>query len=136
MNAVNRRAFLSRLGGGFGALAISDLLARELGKGRPEFNGGLHHPAKVRRVIQLFMNGGASQMDTFDYKPELIRLNGQMLGPKEKPEGFTAEVGAVMKSPFEFKQYGQSGRWVSSVFPEQAKHVDEMAFLKIGRAHV
>ena len=52
-----------------------------------------------------------------------------MLGPKEKPEGFTAEVGAVMKSPFGFKQYGQSGRWVSSVFPEQSKCVDEMAFL-------
>jgi len=80
-------------------------------------------------VIQLFMNGGASQIDTFDYKPELVRLHGQMLGPKEKPEGFTAEVGAVMKSPFEFKQYGQSGRWVSSVFPHQAKWVDEMAFL-------
>jgi hypothetical protein len=129
MNALNRRAFLSRLGGGFGALAVTDLLANDLGKGRPEFNGGLHHRARVKRVIQLFMNGGASQMDTFDYKPELIRLHGQMLGPKEKPEGFTAEVGAVMKSPFEFKQYGQSGRWVSSVFPEQAKCVDDMAFL-------
>jgi len=126
----NRREFLTRIGGGFGALALSDLMARaEFPKPRPEFNGGLHHPAKVKRVIQLFMNGGASQIDTFDYKPELARLHGQMLGPKEKPEGFTAEVGAVMKSPFEFKQYGQCGRWVSSVFPEQAKLVDEMAFL-------
>jgi hypothetical protein len=129
MHALNRRSFLSRLGGGFGALAVTDLLAHDLAKARPEFNGGLHHRAKVRRVIQLFMNGGASQIDTFDFKPELIRLHGQMLGPKEKPEGFTAEVGAVMKSPFEFKQYGQSGRWVSSVFPEQAKRVDDMAFL-------
>lgn len=131
MNAFsNRREFLTRIGGGFGALALSDLMARaEFPKPRPEFNGGLHHPAKVKRVIQLFMNGGASQIDTFDYKPELARLHGQMLGPKEKPEGFTAEVGAVMKSPFEFKQYGQCGRWVSSVFPEQAKLVDEMAFL-------
>ncbi|HKQ36699.1 MAG TPA: DUF1501 domain-containing protein, partial [Verrucomicrobiae bacterium] len=68
-------------------------------------------------------------MDTYDYKPDLARLHGQMLGPKEKPEGFTGAVGAVMKSPFEFKQYGQSGRWVSSVFPHQAKWVDEMAFL-------
>jgi hypothetical protein len=132
--ANNRRAFLSQLGGGFGALALSDLLARttfsaDLPKPRPEFYGGLHHRAKARRIIQLFMNGGASQIDTFDYKPELARLHGQMLGPKEKPEGFTAEVGAVMKSPFEFKQHGQSARWVSSVFPEQAKCVDEMAFL-------
>ena len=75
------------------------------------------------------MTGGASPMDTFDYKPELERLHGQMLGPKEKPEGFTAPAGAIMKSPFAFAQHGQSGRWVSSVFPEQAKLVDEMAFL-------
>lgn len=118
----SRRQFLSTLGAGFGAVAATDLLARDL-------KVGAHHPPKAKRVIQLFMNGGASQMDTFDYKPELARLHGQMLGPKEKPEGFTAEVGAVMKSPFEFKQHGQSGRWVSSVFPEQAKCVDDMAFL-------
>jgi len=68
-------------------------------------------------------------MDTFDYKPTLEKLHGQMLGPKEKPEGFTAPAGAMMKSPFQFAQHGQSGRWVSSVFPEQAKLVDEMAFL-------
>jgi hypothetical protein len=104
-------------------------MARDLPAPRPEFNGGLHHKAKARRIIQLFMNGGASQMDTFDYKPELARFQGQMLGPKEKPEGFTDKVGAVMKSPFEFKQHGQSGRWISSVFPEQAKCVDDMAFL-------
>ena len=75
------------------------------------------------------MNGGASQMDTFDYKPDLERLHGQMLGPKEKPEGQTGPSGAVMKSPFAFRRHGQCGRWVSSVFPEQAKWVDSMAFL-------
>src|SRR3954471_6179558 len=118
---TSRRHFLSQLGGGLGSVALARVLAREgLADGpfvpRPEFNGGLHHPAKVKRIIQLFMNGGASPMDTYDYKPELARLHGQMLGPKEKPEGQTDKVGAVMKSPFEFKQHGQSGRWVSSVF--------------------
>lgn len=109
---------------------MAQMLTREArGNLRPEFNGGLHHPAKAKRVIQLFMTGGASPMDTFDYKPELEKVHGQKLGPKEKPEGFTAMPGALMKSPFEFKQHGQSGRWVSSVFPHQAKHVDEMAFL-------
>jgi hypothetical protein len=131
---LNRRDFLWRMGGGLGGIAMSqmflaDLLASELPQPKPEFNGGLHHRAKAKRVIQLFMNGGVSQMDTFDYKPELQRLHGQMLGPKEKPEGFTGQVGAVMKSPFEFKQYGQSGRWVSTMFPHQAKCVDDMAFL-------
>lgn len=109
---------------------MAQMLTREaLGKPRPEFNGGLHHPAKAKRVIQLFMTGGASPMDTFDYKPALEKVHGQKLGPKEKPEGFTAMPGALMKSPFEFKQHGQSGRWVSSVFPQQAKQVDEMGFL-------
>ncbi|MFO0904929.1 MAG: DUF1501 domain-containing protein [Pirellulales bacterium] len=130
---TTRRAFLAETGGGFGAVALAHLLARDAdGRAespRAEFNGGLHHRAKVRRVIQLFMTGGASQMDTFDYKPELERLHGQALGPKEKPEGFTAMPGAIMKSPFTFKQYGGSGRWVSSVFPHQAEVVDDMAFL-------
>jgi len=126
----NRRSFLWNAGGGLGGVAMSQMLAQDsLLAANPEFNGGLHHPAKVKRIIQLFMTGGASPMDTFDYKPELERLHGQKLGPKEKPEGFTAPAGAIMKSPFEFKQYGESGRWVSSVFPEQAKCVDDLAFL-------
>jgi len=120
----SRRQSMLSAGSGFAALALGQLLLRDD-----------HLPAteqprpQVRRVIQLFMTGGASPMDTFDYKPELERLHGQMLGPKEKPEGFTAPAGAIMKSPFEFAQHGQSGRWVSSLFPEQAMLVDEMAFL-------
>ncbi|MCA9027771.1 MAG: DUF1501 domain-containing protein [Planctomycetaceae bacterium] len=127
-----RREFLAQAGGGFGGLAAIHWLSRQLPGAEsplPELNGGLHHPAKVRRVIQLFMNGGASPMDTFDYKPELERLHGEMIGPKEKPEGFTGAVGAVMKSPFEFAQHGETGRWVSSVFPHQAEIVDDLAFL-------
>jgi len=127
---AQRRSFLWNIGGGLGGVALSHMLTEDaLASGRPEFNGGLHHPAKVKRIIQLFMTGGASPMDTFDYKPALEKLHGQKLGPREKPEGFTEPAGAIMKSPFAFKQHGESGRWVSSVFPEQAKRVDEMAFL-------
>ncbi|MCA9263603.1 MAG: DUF1501 domain-containing protein [Planctomycetales bacterium] len=128
---TTRRDFLWNVGGGFASIALSQLLAQELRAETtvPVGVEGLHHPAKVRRVIQLFMTGGASPMDTFDYKPVLAKVHGQKLGPAEKPEGFTAPPGAIMKSPFEFKQFGESGRWVSSVFPEQAKLVDEMAFL-------
>ena len=128
----SRREFLWNIGGGLGGLAAMEMIARDAlsaDQPKPELNGGLHHPAKVRRVIQLFMTGGASPMDTFDYKPELEKLHGQKLGPQEKPEGFTAMPGAIMKSPFKFKQHGESGRWVSSVFPHQAQEVDEMAFL-------
>ena len=102
---ITRAAFVQQLAGGIGGIALAQMLAADtVAAAQAEnLNGGLHHPAKVKRIIQLFLNGGASQMDTFDYKPELERLNGQMLGPKEKPEGFTAPAGAVMKSPFSFQ---------------------------------
>jgi Protein of unknown function (DUF1501) len=120
---LGRREFLRRAGGGFGALALADVIARA---DTPAF---LTHPPRVRRVIQLFMNGGVSPMDTFDRKPELDRLHGQKLGPKERPEGQTGDCGALMKSPFPFAQHGQCGRWVSSMFPHVARHVDDLAFL-------
>lgn len=133
-NLSNRRQMLLQSGGGFAAMAFAHLLGTDIhaDERRATNSNALtisHHPAKVKRVIQLFMTGGASPMDLFDYKPELERLHGQMLGPKEKPEGFTAPAGALMKSPFKFAQHGESGCWVSELFPEQAKLVDEMAFL-------
>ena len=124
MNSSSRRKFVANAGGGFAGLALAQLCARDAPADAVQ-----HQLPKVKRVIQLFMTGGASPMDTYDYKPELARLHGQMLGPKEKPEGFVAPAGAIMKSPFEFAQHGESGRWVSSMFPEQAKLIDEMAFL-------
>src|SRR5215207_4180046 len=127
-----RRDALVRFGGGFGRLALAHLLATDAAGGpRPELNGGLHHRAKARRVIQLFMNGGASQMDTFDYKPELFKRHGQKFDPGGgvKVEAVTSVPGNVMKPAFAFKQHGECGRWVSSVFPNVAKHVDDIAFL-------
>src|SRR3954449_8600522 len=96
----SRRDFLWHIGGGFSGFALANLHGREglaAGPAAPkaEFNGGLHHPAKVKRVIQLFLTGGASPMDTFDHKPALAKFHGQKLGPKEKPEGFTAMPGAI-----------------------------------------
>jgi len=126
---ITRRGFLET-GSAFGALALSHLLRAEESTGQKDKSplAGLHHPAKAKRVIQLFMNGGVSQMDTFDYKPELEKRHGQMVD-----FGITAAAtsapGPVMKSPFEFKQHGESGRWVSSVFPQMAKHVDKLTFL-------
>src|SRR5438067_5374132 len=129
----SRRDFLWRFGGGLGGIAMSHLFAHDLlgvtvPSPNPEFNGGLHHKAKVKRIVQLFMNGGASQMDTFDYKPELIKRHGQRVDFGIKA-AVTSLPGAVMKSPFAWKQHGQCGRWVSEVFPHIAQCVDEMAFL-------
>ncbi len=135
---TSRRDLLWQIGGGLGGIALAELLGRDgliagtdPGRPRPiaDLNGGLHHRAKVRRVIQLFLNGGASQMDTFDYKPELERRHGQRFDPGSHVEAPTSAPGNLMKSPFSFKQYGESGRWVSSVFPEIATCVDDLAFL-------
>lgn len=127
----NRREFVSQLGAGFGSVALAQLLGSSgvlADAPKPEFNGGLHHPARVKRIIQLFMNGGVSQMDTFDYKPELQKQDG-----KKVDFGITAAAtsapGNVMKCPFEWKQHGQSGRWVSGVFPFTAECVDDLTFL-------
>jgi Protein of unknown function (DUF1501) len=133
-NELNRRDLLQTLGAGFGTVALADLLghSRALAdEPRPEFNGGLHHPAKVRRVIQLFMNGGASQMDLFDHKPELFRRAGEKFDPGtgERVEAATSAPGNVLKPPFEFHQRGECGRWMSDQLPHLAAHVDKMAFL-------
>ena len=96
---------------------------------RPELNGGLHHLARAKRVVHLFMSGAASQCDTFDYKPALIKKNGQKFDPGGKVELFQSEPGAVMASPWKWRQYGQCGQWVSDLVPHLAACVDDMAFL-------
>jgi hypothetical protein len=126
--AVARRGFLASAGG-LGGLALACLLREPAhADSHGSYASGLHFPGRVRRVIQLFMNGGVSQMDTFDYKPLLAQRHGQQIDFGIKMAA-TSAPGAVMKSPFRFRQHGQCGRWVSEVFPEMARHVDQMAFL-------
>src|SRR3954454_7840930 len=132
---ATRRQFLARAGNGFGLLALGSLLAQE-GLAAPESPldplapKKSHFPAKAKSVIWLFMNGGPSHVDTWDYKPELEKRDGQELEGFDKNTGFfTAQVGSVMKSPFAFARHGESGALVSEVFPEMVKHVDDMAFI-------
>jgi hypothetical protein len=136
---IDRRGFLWRTGGGFGSVALAHLLGNQslladpvTGRTllpRPELNGGLHHVAKARRVVQLFMSGAASQCDTFDFKPQLIRKNGQRFDPGGKVELFQSDPGGVMASPWKWRQYGECGRWVSDLVPHLATCVDKIAFL-------
>jgi hypothetical protein len=128
---MDRRQWLWHSGGGLGGVALAWLLGEDRLLADAPKPGGLHYTAKVKRVVQLFMNGGVSQPDTFDYKPELEKRHGQPFKPStgEKVEGVTSVPGNLMKSPFPFQQHGQCGRWVSSVFPHLAGHVDRMAFL-------
>lgn len=89
-----------------------------------------HFPARAKRVIWIFINGGPSQVDTWDYKPKLNVMDGKTLEGFDNTTGFFPDqVGAIMKSPFKFSQHGESGKWVSEIFPHLSKHVDKMAFL-------
>jgi hypothetical protein len=129
--ARSRREFLWSFGGGLGGIALSQLLNHDLLLAAQTVTGAVpcHHPPKAKRVIQLFMNGGASQMDTFDYKPALEKRHGEVFDPGSRVEAATSVPGKLMRSPFAFRQHGQCGRWVSNVLPHLAGCVDEIAFL-------
>lgn len=126
-----RRQMLKSSTCGFGYLALADLLCREsladdapnpLAPKPPQF------PAKAKQVIFLFMHGGPSQIDTFDYKPQLEKDHGKPL-PFDKPRVFSAATGNLLRSPWSFKQYGESGTWVSEIFPHVATQVDKLCML-------
>lgn len=124
----SRRRFLENFGGGLGGIALAHLLGRDASAADPKLSGGLHHTAKAKRVVQLFMSGAASQCDTFDYKPLLVERNGGKFDPGGKVELFQSDPGPVMASPWTWKQYGESGKWISSLVPHLAECVDHMAF--------
>lgn len=129
---MSRRDFLWRYGGGLGGIALAHMLDREglLAHAKSTaLPDGLHRPPRAQRVVQLFMSGAASQVDTFDYKPALAARAGQPFDPGEKVELFQSDPGVVMPSPWAWKQYGQSGKWVSALLPYLAQCVDDMAFL-------
>jgi hypothetical protein len=134
---ASRREFLARAGSGFGMVALAGLLGQENLLAQPAPPSRLpmaprpgHFPAKAKSVIWLFMNGGPSHVDTWDYKPELNRRDGQALAGFDQNTGFFRDqVGPIMRSPFRFQRHGQSGTWVSELFPNMARHVDKMAFL-------
>ncbi len=142
--ARSRRDFLRRAGGGFGSLALLDLLVADgwsskaaAGEEGPAVANPLaprpsHFEPQAKAVINLFMYGGPSQMDTFDPKPELQKRHGQPLPlPKgEKLDVFFGAPGPLLASPFAFAQHGQSGLWVSELFPHLAKVIDEIAVVR------
>src|SRR5215510_7723684 len=137
-----RREFLWQVGGGFAGLALIDLLSRTgffetravaapaLDPSRPLAPKKPHFPVKAKHVVFLFMNGAPSQVDTFDPKPALARYHGQpykgdlAVGSNMRP------IGHLMQSPFEFKQHGESGLEISSLFPHTAKFADDLCVIR------
>ena len=127
-----RRQFLRDSGLGFGALALASLLGRDTAANTSTgsaIHTLPHHPPRTKRVIWLFMTGAPSQVDTWDYKPELQARSGEPLPGADQQVGFFQTSGKCLASPFKWAQHGQSGTWVSDIFPHLSQHVDEMTFI-------
>uniref|UniRef100_A0A7C2PG63 DUF1501 domain-containing protein n=1 Tax=Schlesneria paludicola TaxID=360056 RepID=A0A7C2PG63_9PLAN len=126
----SRREWLSQTAVGFGSLALSSLLADHSAAAtqNPLASRPGHLPARAKRIIFLFMKGGPSHVDTFDPKPLLDRDDGKPC-PIEKPRVQFAATGNLLKSPWKFQQYGESGLWVSELFPHVAQCVDDLCLL-------
>jgi Protein of unknown function (DUF1501) len=127
---LSRRDMLLRCANGFGGIALASLLAED-GLASASRAPTLHHKPAARNIIFLYMDGGPSQVDTFDYKPLLENHHGRDPHTifKVEPTQFN-NVGKVMASPWKFKQHGQSGIWVSELFPHVAECVDDFAVIR------
>ena len=128
---LSRREMLGRCATGFGAVALSSLLADPAyGKAKSPFAPRKpHHDAKAKSVIFLYMDGGVSQVDSFDYKPRLEKDNGKPFSAKINPTQFD-NIGKTLKSPWNFKQYGQSSLNVSDLFPHVGAMADELCVVR------
>lgn len=129
--AIGRREFLDWGRQGLSATALAALLCRDgVVHANEAALESLHFPPKVRRVIHLFLCGGMSHLDSFDYKPALERYHGKPLPGSEKPETFFGQIGLLRKNDFEFRQRGESGLWVSDLFPHLANVADELTVIR------
>jgi hypothetical protein len=130
---LSRRELLQSSGGGFAALALAGLLGEESRASAADPRNPLaarppHFPARAKRVIFLFMHGGPSQVDTFDHKPLLDRDHGKPL-PFARPRVVSGKTGNLLRSPFKFQRYGESGIALSELFPSLAAHVDDLCMI-------
>jgi hypothetical protein len=131
---VTRREALCRIGNGFGMLAFAGMVGESLNVAsafaaqNPSLNGGVHHTAKAKHVIFLFMNGGLSQVDSFDPKPMLAKYHGQPL--PGGPIATERRTGALMQSPFTFKKYGKAEIEISELFPFVGECADDICFVR------
>jgi len=131
---LSRRQALSRVACGFGFLALAGMAAQAATRGaNPVAARAGHHRPRAKRVIFLFMGGGVSHLDSFDYKPALYANDGRMLeflDQRAIAKTGAGATGRVMKPMWEFRQRGQSGRWVSELFPHMARHADDYCVVR------
>ncbi len=125
---LNRRHLLQSTAVGFPMLALRGLLDSEAAAGNPLARRQPHHTPRAKRILFLFMKGGPSQVDTFDYKPRLQKDHGQPL-PFDKPRVQFAPTGKLLGSPWSFSQHGDCGLPVSELFPHTARHADDLCVI-------
>lgn len=129
-NTITRRLFFDNAATGLGGAALAWMLQRaDQARAGSQSTAAPHFPPKAQRVIHIFSPGGVSQVDTFDHKPELERLDGKPLTGKGELDTFFGRPGNLRQSYYKFAQHGQSGRWVSELFPHLSQCVDDMAFI-------
>ncbi len=136
---ISRRDAIIRSGAGLGVAGLAAVLGQDEARGAGGYQNPLaprqpHFPGKAKRVIQLFMNGGPSHVDTFDPKPQLTKFHGKTL-PIENLRT-ERKTGAAYRSPFKFQKYGESGIEVSEIFKHTAQHIDDIAVIRSMRAEV
>src|SRR5438874_4112890 len=135
LRALTRRKFFQQCGTGMGALALASLLNEKLFAGQVAQGAplGPHFAPKAKNIIYLFQSGGPSHLDLFDYKPELIKRNGEKMPAEVLKNIRLAQIGkdaAVLGTNYKFKQYGKSGVWLSELLPQLSTIVDEIAFVQ------
>ncbi len=130
LQRLARREFLQQSACGFGSLAAGAMAA---GQAAASGAAATHHPPQAKRIIFLFMQGGVSQVDSFDHKPELQKNDGRKMPFDDAralaKTGMRGVEQNLMRSPWDFQPYGECGRYVSELFPETGRHVDELCFL-------
>jgi hypothetical protein len=127
---LNRRDFFHWGAHGLGATALLSLLQKDGLIAAAEAPSTLHHAPRAKRAIHICLVGGMSHIDSFDYKPELTAKHGKSLGNKEKPDIFFGKVGLLRKNDWEFKQRGNSGLWLSDMFPHIAEQADLLTIIR------
>ena len=129
---LTRRRFLGNVYSGLGGVGLMHLLGRAAAAEQPAWEAGrgqTHHAPKAKRVLQIFCPGAASAMDLWEYKPSLEKYHGKPLPGEENFVSFQGKNGNLMKSPWEFAPAGESGKLITSMLPQMARHVDDIAFI-------
>ena len=129
---LTRRRFLGNVYSGLGGVGLMHLLGRAAAAEQPAWEAGrgqTHHAPRAKRVLQIFCPGAASAMDLWEYKPSLEKYHGKPLPGEENFVSFQGKNGNLMKSPWEFAPAGESGKLITSMLPQMARHVDDIAFI-------